>query len=225
MNDRQRSSLHERQLQFFGEITASVTHEINNVLSVINENSGLLSDWLARSVQGHALDYDKVKRVNDTIQNHLGRGKRTVKRLNRFAHSVDEPVKEVDVAETVENIIALSQRFAYQKNVSLHGEFPADNVTLVSNPLTLQQVVFQSIALFLQQAASSDSIVINVKSGSPQVRIKVSGPSLVLDETTESAESLLQMLVHELGGEIQTTLTSICLVLPQHLPGPGRNVQ
>ena len=225
MNDRQHSFMHEEQLQFFGKITASVTHEINNVLSVINENSGLLSDWLVRAAQGHALDYSKVKRVNDTIQNHLGRGKTIVKRLNRFAHSVDEPVKEVDITEAIENITALSQRLAYQKNVSLHGEFPADPVTVVSNPLILQQVVFQSIALLLEKARSSDSIVIHVKSGSPQLCIRVSGPSLVLDESTECEESLLQMLVRDLGGEVETTLTSISIVLPQHLPGRGKKVQ
>ena len=31
-------------LQFFGKVSASIAHEIKNVLAIINENAGLLED-------------------------------------------------------------------------------------------------------------------------------------------------------------------------------------
>jgi hypothetical protein len=34
----------ETGLQFFGKMTASISHEIKNVLAIINENAGLLED-------------------------------------------------------------------------------------------------------------------------------------------------------------------------------------
>jgi hypothetical protein len=37
-------SLGRQGLQFFGKISASVSHEIKNVLAVIGENAGLLED-------------------------------------------------------------------------------------------------------------------------------------------------------------------------------------
>ena len=37
-------SKEEAGLRFFGMMTASVSHEIKNVLAIINENAGLMSD-------------------------------------------------------------------------------------------------------------------------------------------------------------------------------------
>ena len=31
-------------LQFFGKVSASISHELKNVLAIINENAGLLED-------------------------------------------------------------------------------------------------------------------------------------------------------------------------------------
>ena len=32
-------------LQFFGKMTASISHEIKNVMAIINESAGLLDDY------------------------------------------------------------------------------------------------------------------------------------------------------------------------------------
>jgi hypothetical protein len=36
--------LGETGLQFFGKMSASISHEIKNVMAIINENAGLLED-------------------------------------------------------------------------------------------------------------------------------------------------------------------------------------
>ncbi|MCP3901564.1 MAG: sensor histidine kinase, partial [Desulfobacteraceae bacterium] len=37
---------------FFGKITASITHEIQNVLAIIKENAGLMEDFLLINQSG-----------------------------------------------------------------------------------------------------------------------------------------------------------------------------
>ena len=37
------------EIAFFGKVTASITHEIQNVLSIIKESSGLIDDVLSFS--------------------------------------------------------------------------------------------------------------------------------------------------------------------------------
>ena len=42
----------ESGLQFFGKMTASISHEIKNVLAIINENAGLLEDLALMADRG-----------------------------------------------------------------------------------------------------------------------------------------------------------------------------
>ena len=52
MNENRNEILKEKGLAFFGEITASVSHEINNAISIINEYSGLLEDLTYTAERG-----------------------------------------------------------------------------------------------------------------------------------------------------------------------------
>jgi len=192
----------ESQLRFFGKITASVSHEINNVFSVINENSGLLSDWVMRGSRGKPLDPEKLRRVSETIQKSIGRGQKIIKRLNHFSHSVDQPRKEFDVGEVLENIIALSRRLAYQKRVDLVVKLPDNPVTIESNPFALQQAVFNCIAWFLQESQTEDRISIELeKDGSGGVII-ITGPRAVEMEPADDEFLFLSLLMEEVKGKI-----------------------
>ncbi|MBL7192196.1 hypothetical protein ISS30_10950, partial [bacterium] len=46
---------------------------------------------------------------------------RIIKRLNTFAHSVDDPVRQFDLVQLVDNFIRLAQRLASLKRVNLEG--------------------------------------------------------------------------------------------------------
>jgi hypothetical protein len=83
---------------FFGKMTASISHEIKNVLAIINE---------------------KVKTQAGRIKNQIRRADGIVKNMNKFAHSVDESLMSVDLAELSELMAALSGRFAYMRGVKL----------------------------------------------------------------------------------------------------------
>ena len=50
------SVIGEEGLRFFGTMTASISHELKNALSIINEGAGLLEDLAAMSARGMALD-------------------------------------------------------------------------------------------------------------------------------------------------------------------------
>ena len=56
--------LHEMELSFFGTISASVSHELNNVLSIINEYAGLLDDLVTADKKGIPFENEKIKKEN-----------------------------------------------------------------------------------------------------------------------------------------------------------------
>jgi len=51
----------ENALKFFGKMTASISHELKNVLAIINENAGLLEDLCAMAEKGRPVDPVRIK--------------------------------------------------------------------------------------------------------------------------------------------------------------------
>ena len=51
----------ETGLQFFSQISASISHELKNVLGIINENAGLLEDLTLMAERGVPLDPVRLK--------------------------------------------------------------------------------------------------------------------------------------------------------------------
>jgi len=189
------------RLRFFGRITASVTHEINNVFSVINENSGLLSDMAAASKKGKGLDQEKVKKLCDTVQRQIDRGQEIVKRLNLFAHATDERVREFDLTETVKNMVMLTNRFAYRKRAELDTVIPDSPISMRGEQFMVQQAVFNGIMTLLSDAGSGDHIEIKLLPNGDGAKISITGPPFTT-ETAGNDHSVLEWALEELGGDL-----------------------
>jgi signal transduction histidine kinase len=160
-------------LAFFGTITASVSHELNNVISIIDQTNGLLEDLIAGAESGTPVTVEKLERVVTSIQKHAARGLKIITRLNKFAHSIDEPVREYDLNETVRNLADLAARFAGLKRVALEVNFAEEPLTVTGNPFFAQQALFAAIRLLLDDAPRTEVIVISTSMGESGVRVTV----------------------------------------------------
>lgn len=148
-------------LQFFGRISASVSHEIKNVFAVINEAAGLIEDFTLMAERGMPLQPDRLKSVANSIQGQIRRGDNIVKNMNAFAHSTDETERLVNLVEALELAVALSTRFADMRQVKLAmGE--VEPVSLVACPFDLTRLLHSSIAAAFDSMAAGDSLVIGV---------------------------------------------------------------
>lgn len=47
------------RLAFMGKITSNVTHELNNVFSIINEYTGMIEDKIYAAMNGSDFDVEK----------------------------------------------------------------------------------------------------------------------------------------------------------------------
>ncbi|WP_457575007.1 histidine kinase [Desulfolithobacter sp.] len=97
-------------LAFFGKITASLTHEMKNALAIVNVNSGLLEDYMLMAENGMEVDPKRLQGLAVRIARQVERTDDLVSRLNAFAHSVDHPSQEVDLAQLLELAMFLSRR-------------------------------------------------------------------------------------------------------------------
>lgn len=107
------------EIAFFGKITAGVTHELKNVLAIINESNGLMTDLFAMAGDAPVPHRERLLRSIAKIDAQVRRGVDITTRLNRFAHSMDSDKSRVDLNEMVDLTAAMAQRFARLQNLEL----------------------------------------------------------------------------------------------------------
>ena len=73
---------------FLGRTTAGVTHELQNVLAIIKESSGLMRDLIFLSDETSDHSRDRFQRSFQTIDNQVNRGVQLLNNLNRLAHTL-----------------------------------------------------------------------------------------------------------------------------------------
>lgn len=148
----------ETGLIFFGKMSASISHEIKNVLAIMNENAGLLEDFTFMMDQGKPLDPDRLKKLARTLMKQVSRADLILEKMNRFAHSIDDPVREVDLNETLELITALADRLAAMRGVRLDIHPSPNPVMLKTAPFHLLNLLWLTLD-FAMGAAGPDKTV------------------------------------------------------------------
>lgn len=200
MDEKQNRLLREQALSFFGAITASLSHEINNSVAIITELSGLQEDLLAGAEQGRPIDNNKMLELSQKITSQVKKGRELIKRLNRFAHTVDNAITDYDLKEALEQLTELAQRFAFLKGVHLQIGLENESARIRGNVFGLQQAVFICIRLLIDASGKDETISITFEKEGQEARILTTGRSLNGTEANESKLAFLAVLLNELGG-------------------------
>ena len=186
-------------LQFFGRISASISHEIKNVLAIVNENAGLLEDFTLMADRGKPIDPARLKLMAATVQKQVGRADEILKNMNRFAHSIDETMAEVDLNQTIELVIALTARIAAMRGVKVDLQLPESPLTIPTAPFFLMNLLW--LCLDFSMSASGDEkrveLVVEETENSVLIRFRrLAGLSEALLETfaSDREKNLLAVL-------------------------------
>lgn len=165
----------ETGLQFFGKMSASISHEIKNVLAVINENAGLLEDLTLMEKKGVPLDPERIRALAEKIKAQIGRADRIITNMNRLAHSVDEFDGHIDVNELLELLAALSLRFASMRGVTLGLEPVSGPVIIPCNPFLLENLVWSCLDFAMDIAGEGKNIGLAAEKREKGVLIRLTG--------------------------------------------------
>ena len=217
-----------KQIAFFGKITAGITHEMKNVLATIKESSGLMEDLILLCSKTPLPYGEKMQRALSTINEQVQRGVELTSRLNRFAHDPEETVKKIDLQDMVEHLIALAQRFARLQNVILKSVTSSPPVLIETRPVQLQMALFGGIECCLNlmatggrislcpQKQGEDNLVHIFCEGDALEKISFVGPG---PGSTSEKWLTLNALVKNIGGSVLPDESSrgIYIFLPDNI--------
>ncbi len=190
-------------VRFFGEISASISHELKNVLTIINENAGLLADMVHLGDHSVPISTERLARLADSVAGQVRRGNQIVDGMNRFAHSADLPVERVDLGEAVDFVCRVAARLIAVKGRPPQIDRPAVPVTVSANRFFLENLIWSFLNRSMDTCAPDGTITITVEPNQPGARIRFRG--LTMDPARGGAPlPLLQekMVARFLGAQL-----------------------
>ena len=129
------------RLTIMGELAASIAHEINQALGAIIMNGNACRRFLAVSPP----DIDEVKDGLDAIVSDGNRASDVLSRIRAMLKNATPERSQVDVNQTITEVLALTRQELQQHRVSVQAELRPDLPTIVADRVQLQQVVLNLV--------------------------------------------------------------------------------
>lgn len=226
MTEKPKDNWYERyradsELQFFGTITASVSHELNNVVSIVNQTGGLLEDILYGARQGEEITTESLERIASKIAAQTERGISIIKRLNSFAHTVDDPVMQFNLTESIGNLMQLCERFAALRGVELAGDDIRNDISITNNQINVQRLVFLAMRDILGTGQKGDSVSYSILEADTGVVVTLCQHAGRISDLANSED--IDALSGKIGAKIETGFEDGCfkvkIILPKRIDG------
>jgi C4-dicarboxylate-specific signal transduction histidine kinase len=199
--------LRRRSLEFSGRITASLSHEINNVMAIINELAGLLDDFTFAAENGRPIDLERQKTTVRKITQQIYRGREYIQQLNSFAHMMDSKKQDLDLAKCTEQVSFVCQRFARNRKVGLTTQPSADVPGVQGNSFELLHMMFRLVVLAMDVSVPESGISLKVAMDNGEICMTVTGDTVLdKDEGFSKENGALEGIVKKLGGELTSLL-------------------
>ncbi len=157
-------------VQVFAKISASISHEIKNTLSIINENAGLLEDFAQMTEEGGGVSPERVLPVTKTIAKQVDRSNAIMKDLNRFAHSADTCLAHGDLKETLSLVVALTNRQAAMKNITTTLDCPPD-ITFSNYLISFESLIYLTLLTLFQYSEEGSILSLESRDEKPNITV------------------------------------------------------
>jgi two-component system, NtrC family, sensor kinase len=244
--EQERAALYEsvaqsEKLATVGRMAASVAHEINNPLAIIQEQVGVLTDALADGPG--ALETEELRKRLAKIHAQVQRGRGVTHRLLGFSRRIGPDREPVDVAAALEETVVFLAKEAEASQITIVKEIEPELPLIRSSLAQMQQVFLNLINNAIEAVGHDGEVRLAVRRAGEMVEVTVAdnGPgiperlrerifepffSTKVASTSNSGLGLAicRETMHGLGGEISVASevgrgTTFTLQFPVERPG------
>jgi C4-dicarboxylate-specific signal transduction histidine kinase len=132
---------HVTRVTMLGEMTASISHEVNQPLAAVVNAAAACRRWL----DGGTPNLDEARCAVDWIVNEANRASEVIRRVRALADKTDIERGPLDVNDVIREAIALVQREFISHRVSLRMELAPALPMILGDRVQLQQVIINLV--------------------------------------------------------------------------------
>jgi C4-dicarboxylate-specific signal transduction histidine kinase len=199
----------QEEIRYFGKVAASISHELKNVLAILNEHAGLLQDFVAMAAHGRPLDVERIRQLSDGMLKQIGRGDTIVRNMNRFAHTADHERATADLVGLVELSAQMFGRTASARGATVQVQGPAQPMMVATHPFVLETLVGKLLDRLTGTAFGVRSVDIGLRWQGTQAQIRIPGLGAYADPIAGLlAEDEVKLLVAVLDATVEFSVAS-----------------
>ncbi len=202
-----------------GRLAASVAHEINNPIAIINEKAGLLKDMA--TLTPDFTQREKVLKLLDSIHNSVERVSTITHRLLGFSRRMNAHMELIDLPSLLKEVLSFLGKELSHRNVSVTFEVPDNFPAVESDRGQLQQVflnIINNAIAAIKEGGWIRFTLLEVEAGGVAVKICDNGTGISPEDLKHIFEpffstkgefgtglglSITYDIIKKLGGEIQ----------------------
>jgi PAS domain S-box-containing protein len=128
---------HITRVTTLGELTASISHEVNQPLAAVVNAAAACLRWLDRGTP----NLEEARRAVDWIIKEGNRASEVIRRVRALANKTSIEMVPLDINDVVREVIALVQRELISQHVSLRTKFAPALPMVLGDRVQLQQVI------------------------------------------------------------------------------------
>ncbi|WP_459916506.1 sensor histidine kinase [Desulfocicer niacini] len=175
------------KLATIGELAAGIAHEINNPVAIMVEEAGWIEDLLEEEELKQCENLDEFMRALRQINTQGRRCKEITHKLLSFARKTDSTINDVQINDSVREIVSLTAQMARYNNVIIETDLGESIPYIRISPSELQQVILNLINNAIDaMEKSGGTIKISTKVSSIEIKhlvivIEDNGPGIPRD--------------------------------------------
>ena len=214
-------SLNYEDMMFFGKVNASISHELKNILATISEAAGLLNDLTDMVTKGHNFELEMMKTCSQDIVEEIQRGFAAIKRMNTFSHSMDDPLKRVNLIEVLDLMINLAGFLSFAGKV--HFDRPQKAAPIVITcPWRLQNLIYQALVSAFESVGPDGEIQVSLhplNNSSARITLSGFGSKTVRKFPEDKALQIAKSISVEIM--VSDDTQAVDILVPQFIKGLG----
>jgi signal transduction histidine kinase len=177
-----------------GRLAASVAHEINNPLAIINEKAGLLQD-LFHQTDG-APHRGKSLRCLESITKSVDRCSDVTHRLLGFTRTLETSAEPVEPAGLLQEVLGFTGKEAVHRNITVQTRFAPGTPPILADRGQLQQIflnIINNAFAAVRDGGRIDLIVDSPRAGRVVVIVQDDGEGIPEDKLPYIFEPFFSM--------------------------------
>jgi PAS domain S-box-containing protein len=141
LREAQAELAHVTRVTTLGELTASISHEVNQPLAAVVNAASACLRWL----DGGTPNLDEARHAVDWIIKEGHRASEVIRRVRALANKTDIEKVPLDVNDVIREVMALVQRELVSHQVSLQMELAPTLPMILGDRVQLQQVIINLV--------------------------------------------------------------------------------